>query len=867
MRWWQIKKRDSDLEREIESDLELEEEELREHGIPANEVRYAARRAFGNRDLIREHVHEAWGIASLERLFQDLRFALRQLVRNKQFSAVCILALALGIGAETTIYSVIHAVLIDPYPYRGAMRMVHIHLYDKDPAPYDLALDGAQFAQFVKSPVLDGAIAEDVYTMGLTGSALPEQLQVGRMSQNAFEYFGVPALLGREFSPSDGAHVAVLSYHFWKSHFGGRPEVIGRSLQLDRQQFDVIGVLPQRFAWIGSDVYVPLPKSSDPRRPANVYARTQTGTTDAEVEQALTPMLNAFAKETPANFPQQFKVHLVHINEVAIGRFKGFLIVLFLSVSVLLVLACVHVAILLLARGETRRAEIAMRKALGASTSRIARGLFTEALLLSMAGGGLGILFALGGVHLVHLLIQPLPSIFPSEASIALNMPVLLFTMGIASLTGLLCGVWPALRLCRTELRQTVDGGTHKLAGRRGARRIHTSLLVAQVALTILLLAGSGATVRKLEQLLHANLGYQPQDLASVNLVLNEGAHNNWADRIQYYEQIRDAIARDPEVISAAIGHLPPLIIDSTPVSMPGLKTGSGQVIAQQVSPQYFSTLGIPLLRGRVWTSAETAHAARLALINEAMRHRYWPNSNPVGQTLVLNNGVANGNAWRFVAPGDDQHFQVIGVVSDTPNKGLGESAYPAVYIPYSMMPFDGFDVTIRTRGDPAGLLRAIKEDVHGVEADQAVGDLVTAKDLLDGDSLGRERFAARLFTAFALLGFVFAVGGIYSVQSYLVAQRTRELGVRIALGASRRHIVKEVTRASFIAVSLGTGIGVGANIAFGQIFAHWTNGNVRDPWMLFVVSGIIFCGAVSASVAPALAATSVDPANALRAE
>ncbi len=867
MQWWQINKRDSDLEREIQSDLELEEQELREHGIQANEVGYAARRAFGNLDLIREHTHEAWGIASLERLFQDLRFALRQFVRNKQFSAVCILALALGIGAETTIYSVIHAVLIDPYPYRGAMRMVHIHLYDKDPAPYDLALDSAQFAQFVKSPVLDGAIAEDVYTMGLTGSELPEQLQVGRMSQNAFDYFGVPALLGREISHSDGAHVAVLSYNFWKSRFAGRPDAIGRSLQLDRQEFEIIGVLPQRFAWTGRDVYVPLPKSSDPRRPANVYARIRPGATDAEVEQVLTPMLNAFAKETPANFPQQFKVHLVHINEVAIGRFKGFLVVLFLSVSVLLVLACVNVAILLLARGETRRAEIAMRKALGASTTRIARGLFTEALLLSLAGGGLGILFALGGVRLVHLLIQPLPSIFPSEASIALNLPVLLFSVGIASLTGLVCGVWPALRLCRTELRQTVDGGTHKLAGRRGARRIHTSLLVAQVALTILLLAGSGATVRKLQQLLHANLGYQPQDLASVNLVLSEAAHNNWADRIQYYEQIRDAIARDPVVISAAIGHLPPLIIDSTPVSIPGLKVGSGQVIAQQVSPQYFSTLGIPLLRGRVWTSAETAHAVRLALINEAMRHRYWPNSNPIGQTLVLNNGVANGNAWRFVAPGDDQQFQVIGVVGDTPNKGLGELAYPAVYVPYSMMPFDGFDVTIRTRSDPAGLLHAIKEDVHNVEADQAVGDLVTAKDLLDGDSLGRERFAARLFTAFALLGFAFAVGGIYSVQSYLVAQRTRELGVRIALGASRKHIVKEVTRASFIAVSLGSGIGVGANIALGQIFAHWTNSNVRDPWMQLAIIGILFSGAVAASVAPVLAATSVDPANALRAE
>lgn len=867
MQWWQIKKRDSDLEREIDSDLELEEEELRERGIPASEAGYAARRAFGNRGLIRGQAHEAWGIASLERLFQDVRFAFRQLVRNKRFSAVCILALALGIGAETTIYSVIHAVLIAPYPYRGAMRMVHIHLYDRDPAPYDLALDGPQFAQFVKSPVLDGAIAEDVYTMSLTGGELPEQLQVGRMSQNAFDYFGVTAFLGREFSPSDDAHVAVLSYRFWKSRFAGRPDAIGRRLQLDRQEFEIIGVLPQRFAWTGSDVYVPLPKSSDPRRPANIYARIQTGETDANVEQALTPLLNAFAKETPANFPQQFKVHLVHINEIAIGRFRGFLVVLLLSVTALLALACVHVAILLLARGETRRAEIGMRKALGASTGRIARGLLAEALLLSSSAGGFGVLFSIGGVRLVHLLIQPLPTIFPPEASIALNLPVLLFSVGIASLTGLFCGVWPALRLCRTELRQDVDGSSHKLAGKSGTRRVHAALLVAQVAITVLLLAGSGATLRKLDQLLHANLGYQPQDLASVNLVLSEGAHNNWADRIHYYEQIRDAIARDPDVISAAIGHLPPLIIDSTPVSIPGLKVGNGQVIAQQVSPEYFSTLGIPLLRGRVWTSAETAHAVRFALINEAMRHRYWPNSNPIGQALVLNNGVANGNAWRFVAPGDDQHFQVIGVVGDTPNKGLGESVYPAVYVPYSMMPFDGFDVTMRTRSDPAGLLRAIKEDVNSIEADQAVGELVTAKDLLDGDSLGRERFAARLFTAFALLGFVFAVGGIYSVQSYLVAQRTRELSVRIALGARRKHIVKEVTRASFIAVSLGNGIGIGANIALGQIFAHWTNGNVRDPWTLLAVIGILFSGAIAASVIPALAATSVDPANALRAE
>ena len=867
MRWWQINKRDADLERELRSDLELEEEEQLENGLPQEEARYAARRAFGNITLIKEQTHEAWGWATFERLWQDVRFAFRQLGRNPRFAAVCVVTLALGIGAQTTIYSVLHAVLIDPYPYSGAMRMVHLHLYDKDPAPYDLALDGPQFVQFAKSPVLDGAIMEDVYTMALTGNELPEQLQVGRMSPNAFEYFGVPALLGREFGPSDRTQVAVLSYHFWKSHFAGRANVVGQLLQLDRQNYEVIGVMPQRFAWTGSDVYIPLAYSTDPRRPANVYARVLPGISDPLAEQALQPLLDGFAKETPANFPQRFKVHLVHINEVAIGRFKGVLVVLFVTVSFLLVLACVNVAILLLARGEARQSEIAMRKALGASRHRILGQLLTESVLLSSAGGCLGILLALGGIQLVQYLIKPLPTIFPPEAAINLNIPVLFFSVAISSLTGIVCGLWPAMRLSRTELRQIADGSAHKFAGRKGTHSAHMVLLAGQVALTILLLACCGATMRKLFELVHANLGYEPQNLASVNLVLREGSHDQWADRVHYYEQIRDAVASDPDVLSAAIGNLPPSIIDSTPVSVPALKGASGQVVAQQVSSEYFSTLGIPLLTGRVWTAAEAAHAAHLAIINEAMRRRYWPDANPIGQTIVLNNGVANGNLWKLVAPGNNQRFQVIGVVGDAPNKGLGEEVSPGTYVPYTMTPFDGFNVVVRTRSNPAGLLSAIKEHVHRVDSGQAVGDLLTATDLLEGDSLGRERFVARLFSAFAFLGLAFAVSGLYSIQSYLVAQRRRELGVRIALGAQRAHIVDEVTRASALSVLTGTGIGIVASIALSQIFTHWTNGNARDPQMLFAIVALLFFSAALASVGPAFAATSIAPADALRAE
>lgn len=867
MRCWRLRKRDEDLERELRSDLEIEEEEQRENGVPPEEARYAARRAFGNTTLIREQTHETWQWAVLERQWQDVRYALRQLARNRRFAAVCIIALSLGIGAQTTIYSVIHAVLIDPYPYRGAMRMVHLHLYDKNPDYNDLALDGPQFREFETSPVLDGAIAEDDYTMSHTGEELPEQLEVARISANAFQYFGVPVLLGREFGPMEEDKVAVLSYGFWKSHYASRVDVIGRSLQLNREDYTIIGVMPQRFMWRGGDAYIPLPYSTDPRRPANVYARVRPGVSDRAVEQALEPMLDGFAKDTPANFPQNFKVHLVHINEVSIGRFRGVLIGLFVAVSFLLVLSCANVAILMLARGEARQAEIAMRKALGASKSRIVTQLITESVLLSVIGGGLGVLLAFAGIRVVVHLMHPLAWILPSEAEISVNTPVLVFSLGISILTGVVCGLWPALRVSGADLRRTLDSTAHKLAAQRGTRRTHRLLLAAQVAITILLMACSGATLRKLSQLIHSSLGYDPQNLASVNVVIREGAHDQWGDRVEFYKRVREAIAGDPNVVSAAIGILPQEIFDFMPVSVPGEKDAEGRAAALRTSAEYFSTLGIPLVRGRVWTASEASQGAKLALINESMRRRYWPNTDPIGQTVVLNNGVANENAWKLVAPGNNQRYQIIGVVGDTPNKGLDEAVAPGVYLPYSMTVYDGFNVVFRSRGDPAALLHAIKERVKGVDASQAVGDLVVAKEVLDRDGLGRERFVASLFGAFAFLGLSFAASGLFSIQSYLVAQQTRELGLRMALGAGRTDIIRQVTRASAITVLQGTGIGLALSMVLSRTFAQWTNGNAGDPEVLVAVVGLLLLTAVAVSLGPVLSATSIDPMRALRSE
>lgn len=864
---WQFRKRNEDLQRELQSDLDLETEEQREHGLSPEEARRAALRNFGNPTLIREQTREAWGWAPFERAWQDIQFALRQFTRNRRFAIACILTLGLGIGAQATIYSVIHAVLIDPYPYRGAMRMVHLHLYDKDPVPDDLALNGPQFLQFEKSPVLDGAIAEDVYTMSLTGEELPEQLSVSRMSPNAFDYFGVSPYLGREFNAADGNRVAVLSYRFWKSHYAGRADVLGKPLQLNREDYTIIGVLPQRFAWMWGDAYVPLAYSTDPRRIFNVFARVREGISDRTAEATLQPLLDRFAKETPASFPQHFKVHLVHINEIAIGRFKAVLEVLFLSVSFLLVLACVNVAILMLARGEARQAEIAMRQALGAGRRRIVAQLLTELAMFSAAGGALGILLAFAGVRAVLRLAQPLPMLFPAEANIAVNLPVLLFCVGISMMTAIMSGAWPALRASRTDMRHVMNSGTNRLAGRRGAHRAQMTLLTLQVAVTILLLVSSAAALQTLLRLLHADLGYDPQNLASVSLVLREGAHNKWADRVHYFEQIRSAIAADPDIISAAIGVLPLSGAEATPVTLPGQKDSSGSVIAQSVNQDYFSTLRMPLLAGRTWTRDETTRGAHFALINEAMRRRYWPTASPLGATIVLNNGVVHGTMWKLVAPGNDQHFQIIGVVGNTLNQGLDEAARPGVYLPYSMTPFDGFTISFRARTNPAGLLHAIKERVHSVEPDQAVSSIHTATEMIEGQSLGRERFVASLFTSFAFLALAFAASGLYSIQSYLVAQRTRELGVRIALGARRVQIVEEVTRGTAASVLTGAGIGIAASVTLSRVFAYWTNGNARDPALLAIVTVVLFLAAVFASAGPALAAASIDPMQALRTE
>lgn len=856
-----------EIQAEIEAHIELRVEDNIRAGMSPQEARGDARRRFGNSALIQERTFLEDSSLIFERLGSDIRYAFRQLAASPRFTMVAVASLAFGISGASTLYSVIQAVLIDPFPYRSADRIVHLHLYDQRATPRDLLLTGPQFLKFETFPDLEGAIAEDRFSEALTGEDLPEQVQVGKLSLNAFQFFGVPALIGREFGPSDSQQVAVLSYRFWKKHYQGRSQIIGSSIQLDHQDYTIIGVAPRRFTWNDQDIYIPLPYSADARRIAGVYARIGPGMTHPMMERKLQPLLDGFAQETPDNFPPKFKVHLVSLNEIAIGEFKNVLVILFIAVSALLLLACVNVAILLLARGEARQPEIAMRKALGASRLRIVGQLFAEGLALSLAGGLLGIFAAVAGIHLVSRYLPR--GTFPTEAEIALNLPVLMFSAAISVLSGIGAALWPALRASRSPFRQEA-GDIFRVVGQMHVRPDYMVFLAAQVAVTLVLLTASAAALRNLWQVLHADLGYDPQNLISVGLTLHDGAYPRWPDRVNYYERVRREIESQPGVVSVAIaeGPLPPVMLDSAPFSIVGEKSDSNeQVLPLGVSPQYFAAMGIRLLRGRVWSDSETVHAGHVALISEATRRRYWPHSDAIGQTFVLNHGIMTGNVWTLVAPGNAGQYQVIGVVADSPNQGLNEPVMPAVYLPYSMVAFDWFNLVIRIQADSTTLLHAIRQKVYGIDSAQAVGDATTAFDVLEEASLGRERFVAWLFTAFAFLALAFSTFGLYSILSYLVVRRKREFGVRLALGAQRRHIVRLVLSGTSLAITAGIGIGIIADFGCSFLFAQWAHGNTRDPLILSAAILLLTFISLLAAFAPARTAVSIDPIQAIRSE
>jgi predicted permease len=805
-------------------------------------------------------------------LLQDLRFAFRQLRSSPAFAITAVLSLTLGIGATTAIFSVVYGVLVDPYPYKDANRMVHVELRDKDGRGPLLVVNGTEFQELKKASTVDDVFLQKSETRTMTGNQLPVSVQVGLYSPNLFEYMGNPPFLGRVFTAADApggnpAPVAVLSYLFWQRQFGGSHEAIGKTVEMDHKLYTVIGVAPPRFTWGDSDVYLPAVPNADAHDYWLSFLKLKPGTKHPAAAAELQVLLERFVKDDPKDFRRDRKVTIVTLNEEVLGRFAGTLVLLFGAVVALLVIGCANVSILLLARGTARQHELSVRVAVGAGRSRLIRQLLTESVLLSVAGAALGVLAAYRGVKAISAMV-PYYS-FPHEAAIRVNTPVLLFSAALALISGILFGIAPALRLSRPGLGQLIQASSGKHSGSARSRNVHRLLIAGQVALTLLLMTGAGAAIKAFSSLIHTPLGFDPDHVFVMNVSVPKGSNPTWQQRIQANEVVRRAVAQAPGVSSASVstswfpglgGFQGKIEVQSKPTLT------DAQAVIALVSPYEFATLHMPVLAGRVYDDAEVMRAAHLALVNQEFVKEYLGDSPPIGQR-VRSPMLKIEQPTLVLAEAPDDWLEVIGVVGDARNNGLDKPTRPAFFLPYSFVLPPDESLLVRSTGDPEAAIRSVKLRLSEVNPELVVSRERTLLWWLDTQGWGRERFIATLFGLFAALALALAATGLYSVVSYAVTQRTQELGIRMALGAPRDSVIWLVLSSTAATLGIGMAVGIGLSVVLSRLLTSWAGGNSRDPLTLLAAAlGLAFV-ATLACVLPAWRAASIDPMRALRTE
>jgi predicted permease len=802
---------------------------------------------------------------------QDLRYAARQLRKSPGFAATAILSLTLAIGATTAIFSVVYGVLLDPYPYRDADRMVHVELRDSDGRGPTIFVSGPGSEALRALPSVDDVFLQQSRRQTLTGDHVPVSVDVGRYSPNLFAYMGVPLLLGRGFTAADAPGgsapaVAVLSHAFWQRQFGGARDVVGRTLEIDHALYTVIGVVPPRFTWGDSDVYVPATPTADPQDYWLAFVKLKPGTRYEKAEAEIQVVVDELAR-LDRNYPQQRRVKVVTLNELVLGRFAGTLVLLFGAVVALLIVGCANVSILLLARGTARQHELAVRMSMGAGRGRLVRQLLTESLLLSVAGTALGVVAAYRGVHAIAAML-PLYA-FPHEAAIHVNAPVLAFSAALAILTGVLFGLSPAWQLSGPAPGRLIqdNGGRH--SGGAGARHVHRALIAGQVALTLLLTAGAGAAMRAFVDRLRTPLGFEPDGVVALTIAFPTGANPTWLARLNAHELVRTTLAETPGVESATISTswFPPFGGFVAPVEvqdLPDLR--DAQAVMGLVSPDEFKTLRIPLLRGRLFDQADVMRAARLAVVNRTFVEQYVKGRDPIG-LRVRSAALRVEQPTLLIAGSPDAWLEIVGVVGDARNDGLDRPARPAVFLPHSFVLTPDVRLFVRTEARSELATRAIRERLRQVAPDVVVSEERTMAWWLETQGWGRERFVARLFGVFAVLALVLAATGLYSVVSYSVTQRTREVGTRMALGARRASIVGLVLGSTAPMLATGLALGLALSAALGGVLASWAGGSSRDPLTLAAAAGLLVLVALVACAVPAWRAATLDPLRALRTE
>lgn len=810
----------------------------------------------------------------MEALISDLRYTWRELRKRPGFALTAILSLALGIGATSAVFSVIYAVLIDPFPYPGSDRIMEIRLKDKTGNDRYTGANGPQLQVLRQCKSFESVVALDEWNLTTTDGDIPEDVQAAYISPNAPNHWGMPAMKGRWLIPSDAPlgeepqPVVVIPYTFWQRYFLGDPDVVGRKIRLVHKSYEIVGVMPPRFKWGSADLYVPLKVTNDPNNYYGLSLKLRPGVTVAQAEAELQPLFEAFAKQAPTRSPESFHVHLLSIIDVYARPLGPTLYLLLGAVASLLIIGCANVSILLLARGTERQHELAVRAAVGAERLRMVRQLLTESLVIALAGATLGVLLAWRSLSLI---IAWLPDdSFPSESVIKMNLPVLFFSVALALATAIIFGLTPALQLSRPDIVRLMQGSGRRVAGSAGARRVHRGLVAAQVALTLVMLSGASAAGKGFLRLLHEDLGYDPHNRVSLPIPVHDNTHMAWQDRSQYFEQLRARIAEMPQVLEAGISTnaTPPSNGNDDRVEIFGSATAEKpEARLNFVSPEYFPLLGIPLEQGRIWDQPETMRGAPLAVVNQTMARQCWPNGNVIGRQVRIP-ALKAELPYSPSAPGSDGWLQIVGVVGDARDDGLRNAVKPAIYVPYTLHMWMFTQILVHTRIPPLSMLRDMRAAVVRVDPDQQIMQVRDLQTWIRSTSeYGQQRLVATLFGIFSMLGLALAALGLYSVVSYGVATRTNEFGIRMALGARADDVLRMVFASTAANVGAGLAAGLVLCVMLGRLATKWDMEGSRDPLLLAGVTVLLLVAGGLACLAPARRAAAVDPMEALRYE
>ena len=760
---------------------------------------------------------------------QDVRFALRQLCKHPGFALTAILSLALGIAATVSVFSVVYSVLIHPSPYAQSSRIVQFYAHAKT------GFEDVPFISRERIPDLRNVRAfEDTVEMteeylSDTTVDIPEDVDVVYLSGNAFPFFGVPAYLGRTFLPSDAPEgrapqpVVVLTYQYWQRRFNGNRAVVGQPLRLDNRNYTILGVMPPRFTWWDADVYAPLDTSSPTTLSYLTIMRLKPGVTRAEALEESRPIFQQMVRDHPNLWIEGLELDVRGIDERFKRSLGNTLYLLFAAVLLLLVIGCVNVSILLLARGTGRQHEFAVRAAVGASGWRIVRQLFTESLILGVAGSALGVIVTYRSTPFV---VGLLPwQLFPRGLEIPVHVPVLGFSIALAVFTSVLFGLFPALQLMNPEIREVMQANTQKAAGSVSSRRLHAILIAGQIAMAMVLLTASASAIQSFRRLLHSDMGFDPHNVADFSIPIHSNTYTTWEARTNYFQQLRDKVAETPGVTEASLSLIaPPNSAWDFPIEILGQNAIGAQLTnINFVDPHFFSILHIPLLHGRLWDQSESQHGARFAVVNNEFVRRYFPRSDVLGHSVRIPD-LKNHPPRVVAVDGSDGWLPIIGVVGDARNDGLDKPVKPEIYVPYSLYLIDFEQILVHTQGDPLALESAIRRQIASINPGQQVSyPVISMQERIEHQSeWAREHLIAVLSSIFSVLALVLATVGLYSVVSYSVAQRIHEFGIRMALGAQRHHILQNVLATAGISIGAGLSVGLVLSFSLSGLLSGW---------------------------------------------